>query len=335
MSSVSDEPIEFDAPRPAPPPEPVKAARPLRIWTVFGVFAAAVVGCMAAQIPVAVSMVVIAIVEGTPPDKAMENMTPWAFVALGAPAQLVMLALWWLALSFGDPRARSLRAIGSARLSPLAYPCFAAASMAVLMAGGLLANVYMELVGDEQIEKIAEMYKTVTWPSGIVLVLFITLAPAFVEELFFRGYLQRRLLARWHPAVAILVVGLLFAAFHGTPAWALAVFPLGLWFGVLAWRTGSLWPGIACHAFVNGSVNAWRVGAVLGVLPRDVPSWVTFSALAITVACAAVSAWILARYRWQTLEPAEATQLAVASSPISAGSSPHKSPIESTTTSGR
>ena len=49
------------------------------------------------------------------------------------------------------------------------------------------------------------------WGIGIVLPLLIAGLP---EELFFRGMLQTRLEKRWNTAVAILVSGILFTAWH-------------------------------------------------------------------------------------------------------------------------
>ena len=155
----------------------------------------------------------------------------------------------------------------------------------------------MLVFGDWEQGMFAQMYENVTWGGGIVLVLFIALAPAFTEELFFRGYMQRRLLARWSPAVAIPVVAILFAAFHGTPVWAITVLPLGFWFGILAWRTGSLWPGILCHGFINGSLNAWRVGAQLDVWPGELSPFASNVGLWVCLACLLASAWMLFKYR--------------------------------------
>lgn len=41
-------------------------------------------------------------------------------------------------------------------------------------------------------------------------------------------------------------------------------FPVGIWLGVLAWRTGSVWPSIVCHAFLNGIWNVFQIGVHLG-----------------------------------------------------------------------
>ena len=163
----------------------------------------------------------------------------------------------------------------------------------MLWLGGELGEAAAPFLGDWESDLFAGLFKRMTWTSGTVFVLFIALVPAFVEELFFRGYLQRRLLARWSPAAAIPVVAILFAAFHGTPVWALSVLPLGLALGILAWRTGSLWPGIVCHAFVNGSINLWRVGVVLEVLPADVSPTVYYTGLGIALALLIPSAWLL------------------------------------------
>ncbi|MCA9238851.1 MAG: CPBP family intramembrane metalloprotease, partial [Planctomycetales bacterium] len=94
---------------------------------------------------------------------------------------------------------------------------------------------------------------------GLLFVLLIALSPGFVEELLFRGYIQGRLLQRWRPAWAIGVTSVLFGLVHVAPHTVVLATVLGVWLGIVAWRTGSIVPTIVCHAFVNGSVNAWRL----------------------------------------------------------------------------
>ena len=77
------------------------------------------------------------------------------------------------------------------------------------------------------------------------------LAP-LVEELVFRGLLYGWLAGRWGTTVAWLVSSLAFAAAHIEPAHAILVLPLGLWFGWLRRRTGSLWPSLVAHMANNG-----------------------------------------------------------------------------------
>ncbi len=153
------------------------------------------------------------------------------------------------------------------------------------------------LVGDWTQDLVPDLFKNIDLATGVLLVAVIGLVPPIGEELFFRGYMQRRLLARWSPWVALPVVAVLFAISHGAPGWAVAVLPLGLWIGIMAWRTGSLWPGMITHAFVNGGINAWRVGAKLGAWPEEAPPAVVAGGWALVVVSLVVSIWLLVRYR--------------------------------------
>jgi len=83
------------------------------------------------------------------------------------------------------------------------------------------------------------------------LALLAGLAP-LVEELVFRGLLFGWIAGRWGGRAAFLVSSLVFAAAHVEPAHAILVLPLGLLFGLLRWRTGSLWPSLVAHMANNG-----------------------------------------------------------------------------------
>ena len=74
-----------------------------------------------------------------------------------------------------------------------------------------------------------------------------------VEELVFRGLLYGWLAGRWGTVVAWIVSSLAFAAAHVELAHVILVLPLGLWFGWLRRRTGSLWPSLVSH-LVNNSL---------------------------------------------------------------------------------
>ena len=102
---------------------------------------------------------------------------------------------------------------------------------------------------------IAEAFADATLPEAIAMGLAISVGPALAEELLFRGYVQRRFLARWSPAAAIAASTLLFSASHLHPVHALTTLPLGLWLGVVAWRAQSIWPGVLIHG-ANNAVGA-------------------------------------------------------------------------------
>src|SRR4029079_17933918 len=80
----------------------------------------------------------------------------------------------------------------------------------------------------------------------------ISFVAPYCEEFFFRGFLQERLarVAR-SPWPVVVFVSFVFSAFHLDPVGFLARFELGLVFGVLYWKMGSLWPGVMAHAANN------------------------------------------------------------------------------------
>jgi membrane protease YdiL (CAAX protease family) len=119
-----------------------------------------------------------------------------------------------------------------------------------------------------------------TWPIAVVFTLFATLEPSVAEEMFFRGYMQRRLLELWPPWAAILITSLLFALFHFNLWQGLSVLPYSLWVGYLAWRLNSIWPCILSHALNNFTSSIWNIGIVWGVFTED-PPWPVAVALAI------------------------------------------------------
>lgn len=90
-----------------------------------------------------------------------------------------------------------------------------------------------------------------------LLMAAVAIAAPVCEETFFRGFLQERLSRvlgnPWRVAVFVAVV---FSAFHLDPVGFLARFELGLLFGLLYWRMGSLWPGVAAHAANNVTSTA-------------------------------------------------------------------------------
>ncbi|MBM3978338.1 MAG: CPBP family intramembrane metalloprotease [Planctomycetes bacterium] len=76
-------------------------------------------------------------------------------------------------------------------------------------------------------------------------------APALCEELFFRGWLQRRLRVAWGGSLSVLLSGTIFAAYHWDPVHVLGVLPIGLWIAWWGERSRSTWLPIACHAANN------------------------------------------------------------------------------------
>ena len=93
------------------------------------------------------------------------------------------------------------------------------------------------------------------WP-----ILAIGIVPPLVEEFFFRGYLLTALLAIGRPIWGILCSAILFGLFHllVVDSFAFERFIpttlLGLLLGWIAWKTGSMWSGVAMHVTYNSLI---------------------------------------------------------------------------------
>jgi membrane protease YdiL (CAAX protease family) len=115
--------------------------------------------------------------------------------------------------------------------------------------------------------------------ATILTGLAIAVCAPVVEEIFFRGLLYRALRNRLNWLVAALIVGVLFGAVHAS-TYPLDTLPIKAAFGVIACllyeRTGSLYPCIALHMFVDGAgfesvVDHGNIGiALLGALGLSV-----------------------------------------------------------------
>jgi membrane protease YdiL (CAAX protease family) len=88
-------------------------------------------------------------------------------------------------------------------------------------------------------------------PLGLVVVLGLVVAAPVAEEVVFRGFLQGALANVLPPRLGLVVTAVVFGLLHQLP-YALPVAGLGLLFGWLVWRHGSLLPAILAHALHNG-----------------------------------------------------------------------------------
>jgi uncharacterized protein len=96
------------------------------------------------------------------------------------------------------------------------------------------------------------VFKQQTQFELVMIVASVAIAAPVCEEFFFRGILQRGLVRSADDAPrAIVISAFVFSAFHLDPVGFFARFELGLLFGWLYFRTGSLWPGIIAHSTNN------------------------------------------------------------------------------------
>jgi membrane protease YdiL (CAAX protease family) len=133
-------------------------------------------------------------------------------------------------------------------------------------------------------EGVVDLWRTISLPMAVLWVLFIGIVPGVCEELFFRGLIQRRLAAAWSPVAAIGVTSVLFAIVHVDPPAAMLALVLGIWFGFVAWRTGSTWPTMAAHASVN---SLWNIGQIVTRQIDVAPSTLTIILGVLGLVCLA------------------------------------------------
>ncbi|MEW6430756.1 MAG: type II CAAX endopeptidase family protein [Myxococcota bacterium] len=124
------------------------------------------------------------------------------------------------------------------------------------------------------------IFKHQTPVETVLLAVGVSVAAPLCEEFFFRGVLQPGLLEKLEPPTAVVVSAFVFAFFHLDPVGFLARFEMGVVFGLLAWRSGSLWPSIGAHA-ANNLVSTALFFAAGGDTEGDLAWWVPSLSFAV------------------------------------------------------
>ena len=212
---------------------------------------------------------------------------------VGLPAALLLAAflLWaYLLQPWGD-ETRAQR-WATLRLRSLAGPALRWTLVAIpvlLLLGWSVGDVYTRLVPvpPESLDPFAPVMST---PEGrlTIAVFAIGVAP-IVEEIVFRGLVQRTLERRFGIATGIAGAAGLFALVHFLP-WVFPLhFLLGAAFGFAVYATRSIWAGVILHAANNAVAligvelsrgspetagSIWEIG-----LTADL--WISLCALAI------------------------------------------------------
>ena len=123
-------------------------------------------------------------------------------------------------------------------------------SIPLIVAGMIFINLCSEFIGlpDMMQDTFRAMSRNV---FGIIS---IAIMAPLVEELLFRGAIQGHLLRKgMKPVYAILIASAVFGIVHMNPIQIPFAFAIGMIFGWLYYRTGSVVPGIIGH-FINNSI---------------------------------------------------------------------------------
>lgn len=238
---------------------PTARARPPRVWpsilALFGILPVliAVLGVLI----VAAAAVDGALLPNDDNDKApFKNWfdalqdSPQGVLLLVLPGQLVLLAAALAAASLSRLHWRERLALEAPRAGGKVLIACLLGTLSVGFANEWLVTLLFP-EPSEALESISKMLIEPRGLYGVLIVFFAGVVPGVCEELFFRGYAQSRLVARWGGLRGLVLPSLFFAALHFDPQHMLGVLPIGFWLGFVAWRTSSTWTSMLCHAFNN------------------------------------------------------------------------------------
>ena len=123
-------------------------------------------------------------------------------------------------------------------------------SIPLIVAGMFFINLCSEFLGLPDL-----MQDTfLAMSRNIFGIISITIMAPLVEELLFRGAIQGYMLRKgMKPLHAILIASAIFGIIHMNPIQIPFAFAIGIIFGWLYYRTGSVVPGIIGH-FINNSI---------------------------------------------------------------------------------
>lgn len=117
-----------------------------------------------------------------------------------------------------------------------------------------LSAVWEDTFSRERLEETArDLVDRADGGMVVVLFLLVVLGAPFVEEVLYRGLLQRPALARFPTWPVVVVVAALFAALHFRPVEFPGLFVAGLVFGACAALTGRLGMAITAHLGFNAT----------------------------------------------------------------------------------
>ncbi|QSQ19498.1 CPBP family intramembrane metalloprotease [Pyxidicoccus parkwayensis] len=285
---------------------------PPRVWTVFVAYVAllttvAVIGTLI----FGVAMIVEASRKGikNPEDftPLIEQLkvTPWlhaAGVMTSSTTGLVMALL--LAKLSPRPWRERLRLLPGASLHPVAWVAAVVACCALgqaLESASILTGVWTwsaTLKGLEATSKASP-------GTFALLMLFGTLVAGTAEELFFRGYVQSRLVERWGRTAGIACTATLFGIIHMDPIQSPLALAIGLYLGWLAEHTGSVRLPVLVHILNNAvSFLLSRFATPSSELPTSVH-------VALLIVCPLLVAGALVLLRRAVAAPVVAAATAV------------------------
>jgi membrane protease YdiL (CAAX protease family) len=216
----------------------------------------------------------------------------WVYPPLRVGGALFRLMLWYLpstlALLYSGPGVLAIASIATAlcavlwytrrgkarataqrwatlRLRPVGPGAPWIAGLAIAAPVGIIALVVLSMRWGYPADQVPDFFgqyihRPGGWWSVGCMIVFV--AP-LLEEITFRGWIQRPLERQFGAITAIAISAALFALAHGAPLRLPFLFLFGVIVGAAAYRTRSIWAGVAIHASNNA------LAALSGVPPVE------------------------------------------------------------------
>lgn len=178
---------------------------------------------------------------------------PTLFVALAATWTAYLAGLWWASRRSGTGDPVADYRVRFRPIDVLGVPIGVLTQLAIVPLVYLpLSRIWPSTFSEDELAENAE--RLVDRASGaamVLLVLMVCVGAPIVEELVYRGMLQRAFSARLHRLAAWIVVAAWFAVIHFRPVEYPGLFVFGLVAGAAVLVTGRLGTAIATHIAFN------------------------------------------------------------------------------------
>ena len=262
QASPEDEAPEAAAPPYQPPPSAYVAyvdllhLRPPRVWPIFVAFVLFPVAAIGLSLLVFVLALVgpLSARRDVPPEEFRRmleeaNARPAVFLS-----QFLLMALLLAGITGS---AAALSPVPWRRRLRLVRPPLTWHGWLVVLTGTLAVayalNAGLDLLGLQDAaaaSRTAGQLRSLSGPLLAVGVVLMGTAAAVVEELFFRGYAQSRLVERWGVWRGILWAAALNAVLQFKPPQVAATFITAVWLGTVTERAGSVWPTLLTRSLL-------------------------------------------------------------------------------------
>jgi membrane protease YdiL (CAAX protease family) len=195
------------------------------------------------------------------------GITVWSVMLATIPAPwsiLPMIVALWAYLKFfrggwGSGKGTEIKKINfrAIKLSPTIWKSGIAAAIVFVIIVQASFVITFRLL-DFPSERFTADYKILDsmplWVAWAVLIMGSIVA-GICEETGFRGYMQTPLEKKYGPRTAIIITSIIFMLIHLSHSWALPILPhiffASVLLGILAYKTGSLIPGIIGHSILD------------------------------------------------------------------------------------